>query len=158
MALLNKVKGLGRPLILDCTEVAVAKAAGAAAAGCDFILNGADESNYADMSAIAKEAKVLLGVRAASSEALHETVEKLEAAGNKDLILDVGTASIKDAYANAVQIRRAALKDGDRTFGYPSIVNVAALANGDTHMEAALPSLLTCKYGPTGDSSEMTQP
>ncbi len=156
VALINKVKGLGRPLILGCTDVAVAKAAVAAAAGCDFILNGADESNYADMSAIAKEAKVLLGVRAASIEALHETVEKLEAAGNKDLILDVGTASIKDAYANAVQIRRAALKDGDRTFGYPSIVNVAAIANGDAHMEAALLSLFTCKYGSIVVCSEMT--
>ena len=156
VALINKVKGLGRPLLLDCTDVDVAKAAVAAAAGCDFILNGANEENYADMSTIAKEAKVLLGVRAASLDALHETVEKLEAAGNKDLILDVGSASIKDAYANAVEIRRAALKDGDRTFGYPSIVNVAALANGDAHMEAALLSLFTCKYGSIVICSEMT--
>ena len=156
VALINKVKGLGRPLVLGCTDVAVAKAAVAAAAGCDFILNGADESNYADMSAIATEAKVLLGVRAASLEALHDTVEKLEAAGNKNLILDVGTASIKDAYANAVQIRRAALKDGDRTFGYPSIVNVAAIAGGNAHMEAALLSLFTCKYGSIVVCSEMT--
>ena len=156
VALINKVKGLGRPLVLGCTDVAVAKAAVAAAAGCDFILNGADESNYADMSAVAKEAKVLLGVRAASLEALHDTVEKLEAAGNKDLILDVGAASIKDAYANAVQIRRAALKDGDRTFGYPSIVNVAALSDGNAHLEAALLSLFTCKYGSIVVCSEMT--
>ena len=156
VALINKVKGLGRPLILDCTDVAVAKAAVAAAAGCDFILNGANEDNFADMSAIAKEAKVLLGVRAASLDALHDTVEKLEAAGNKDLILDVGAASIKDAYANAVEIRRAALKDGDRTFGYPSIVNVAALADGNAHMEAALLSLFTCKYGSIVICSEMT--
>ena len=156
VALINKVKGLGRPLVLSCTDVEAAKAAVAAAAGCDFILNGANEDNYADMSAMAKEAKVLLGVRAASLEALHDTVEKLEAAGNKDLILDVGTASIKDAYANAVEIRRAALKDGDRTFGYPSIVNVAALADGDAHLEAALLSLFTCKYGSIVVCSEMT--
>ena len=156
VALINKVRGLARPLLLACTDVAAAKAAVAAAAGCDFILNGANEENFSDMSAIAKEAKVLLGVRAASLDALHETVEKLEAAGNKDLILDVGSASIKDAYANAVEIRRAALKDGDRTFGYPSIVNVAALANGDAHMEAALLSLFTCKYGSIVICSEMT--
>jgi len=155
-ALVSKAKAVGRPLVLSCTDVAAAKAGVAAAAGCDFILNGADENNFADMSAIAQEAKVLLGVRAASLEALHTTVEKLEAAGNKNLILDVGTASVKDAYANAVQIRRAALKDGDRTFGYPSIVNVADLANGDAHMEAALLSLFTCKYGSIVVCSEMT--
>lgn len=155
-ALVTKAKALGRPLVLSCTDLEAAKAGVEAASGVPFILNGATADNYADMSALAKGAKALLGVRAESLEALHQVVEKLEAAGNKDLILDVGEASIKDAYANAVQIRRAALKDGDRTFGYPSIVNVAALAKGDAHLEAALLSLFTCKYGSIVVCSEMT--
>lgn len=154
--LVTKAKAVGRPLVLSCTDTAAAKAGIEAAAGVEFILNGATPDNYAEMSELAKGAKALLGVRADSLEALHEVVEKLEAAGNKDLILDVGTASVKDAYANAVQIRRAALKDGDRSFGYPSIVNVAALAKGDAHMEAALLSLFTCKYGSIVACSEMT--
>jgi len=155
-ALVSKAKALGRPMVLSCTDVEAMKAGVEAAAGCDIIVNGADAGNFADMSAIAAGAKALLGVRAESLEQLHEVVEKLEAAGNKNLILDVGEASIKDAYANAVQIRRAALKDGDRTFGYPSIVNVAALCNGDAHLEAALLSLFTCKYGSIVVCSEMT--
>ena len=146
VALVNKAKALGRPLVLGCTDVAAAKAA-LAVAGSDVVLNGANEENYAEMSALATEAKVVLGVRAASLEALHDTVEKIEALGNKNLILDVGTASIKDAYAAAVQIRRAALKDGDRTFGYPSIVDVAALAGGNRYLEDSLIALFTCKYG-----------
>ncbi len=156
VALVNKAKALDRPLVLGCTDVAAAKAAVEALAGTEFILNGATADNYADMSAIAAGAKALLGVRSDSLEDLHALVEKLEAAGNKNLILDVGTASIKDAYANAVQIRRAALKDGDRSFGYPSLVNVAALSNGDAHLEAALLSLFTCKYGSIVVCSEMT--
>lgn len=156
VALVNKAKALDRPLVLGCTDVAAAKAAVEALAGTEFILNGATADNYADMSAVAAGAKALLGVRSDSLEDLHALVEKLEAAGNKNLILDVGTASIKDAYANAVQIRRAALKDGDRSFGYPSLVNVAALSNGDTHLEAALLSLFTCKYGSIVVCSEMT--
>ena len=155
-ALVSKAKALGRPMVLSCTDVEAMKAGVEAAAGCDIIVNGADAGNFADMSAIAAGAKALLGVRAESLEQLHEVVEKLEAAGNKNLILDVGEASVKDAYANAVQIRRAALKDGDRTFGYPSIVNVAALSNGDAHLEAALLSLFTCKYGSIVVCSEMT--
>ena len=155
-ALVTKAKALGRPMVLSCTDVEAMKAGVEAAAGCDIIVNGADAGNFADMSAIAAGAKALLGVRAESLEQLHEVVEKLEAAGNKNLILDVGEASVKDAYANAVQIRRAALKDGDRTFGYPSIVNVAGLANGDAHLEAALLSLFTCKYGSIVVCSEMT--
>ncbi len=156
VALVNKAKALGRPLVLSCTDVAAAKAAVAAVAGTDFILNGATPENYADMSAVAVEAKVLLGVRAGSLEALHSVVEKLEAAGNKNLILDVTGESVKDAYANAVQVRRAALKDGDRTFGYPSFVNVGRLAKDDAHLEAALLSLFTCKYGSIVACSEMT--
>ena len=155
-ALVSKAKALGRPLVLSCTDVEAMKAGVEAAAGCEIIVNGATADNYADMSAVATGAKALLGVRAESLEQLHEVVEKLEAAGNKNLILDVGEASVKDAYANAVQIRRAALKDGDRTFGYPSIVNVASLSNGDAHLEAALRSLFTCKYGSIVICSEMT--
>ena len=155
-ALVSKAKALGRPMVLSCTDVEAMKAGVEAAAGCDMIVNGATPDNFADMSAVATGAKALLGVRADSLEALHDVVEKLEAAGNKNLILDVGEASVKDAYANAVQIRRAALKDGDRTFGYPSIVNVAALSGGDAHLEAALLSLFTCKYGSIVVCSEMT--
>ena len=155
-ALVTKAKALGRPLVLSCTDVEAMKAGVEAAAGCDIIVNGATADNYADMSAVAAGAKALLGVRADSLEALHEVVEKLEAAGNKNLILEVSTASVKEAYADAVQIRRAALKDGDRTFGYPSIVNVAVLSDGDAHLEAALLSLFTCKYGSIVVCSEMT--
>ena len=155
-ALVSKAKALGRPLVLSCTDVEAMKAGVEAAAGCDVIVNGATPDNFADMSAVATGAKALLGVRADSLEALHEVVEKLEAAGNKNLILEVSTASVKEAYADAVQIRRAALKDGDRTFGYPAIVNVAALSDGDAHLEAALLSLFTCKYGSIVVCSEMT--
>ena len=71
----------------------------------------------------------------------------LEKAGNKNLVIDATGASIKEAYANAVQIRRAALKDQDRTFGYPTIVNTSKLAVKDKYMQEALVSLFTMKYG-----------
>ena len=71
----------------------------------------------------------------------------IEKAGNKNLVIDATGATIKETYANAVQIRRAALKDQDRTFGYPSIVNVAKLALHDKYMQEALVSLFTMKYG-----------
>lgn len=44
-------------------------------------------------------------------------------------------------------VRRTALKDGDRTFGYPSIVDLAKLAAGDEHLETALAAVFTLKYG-----------
>ncbi len=146
LELVGKAKASGRALILGVKDAGLAARALELVKGTPVILNGANESNYEAMNRLASE-DIVLGVSAASIEALYETVEKLEALGNKNLILDVGAASIKDAFANAVKIRRAALKNEDRVFGYPSIVNTAALAPGDSHMQAALASLFTARYG-----------
>lgn len=145
--IVKKAAALGRTLVLGCKDVEVAKAALAVCKDGKPVLNGADASNYAEMSAVATEAGVVLGVTGADLNELYDTVAALEKAGNKNLILDVGTKSIKEAYGNAVQIRRAALKDQDRIFGYPTLVNLAVLAHGDRNMQQALASLFTMKYG-----------
>ena len=145
--IVKKAAALNRTLILGCKDVELAKAALEVCKEAKPVLNGADASNYAEMSAVATEAGVVLGVTGKDFNELYDTVAALEKAGNKNLILDVGTASIKEAYGNAVQIRRAAVKDQDRTFGYPTLVNVAALAHGDRVMQQALLSMFTMKYG-----------
>ena len=145
--LVKKAADCGKTLVLDCTDVEAAKAALAVCKDAKPILDGADASNYEAMSAAATEAGVVLGVRGADINELYDTTAALEKLGNKNLVLNVGTASVKDAFATTVQIRRAALKDQNRTFGYPSIVNVGALAAGDPTMQAALVSLFTVKYG-----------
>ena len=51
---------------------------------------------------------------------------------------------MKETFANAVIVRRTAIKDDDRTFGYPSIVNLAKFsATVTTHLETALASVFT---------------
>ena len=145
--IVKKAAALNRTLILGCKDVELANAALEVCKEAKPVLNGADASNYAEMSAVATEAGVVLGVTGKDLNELYDTVAALEKAGNKNLILDVGTASIKEAYGNAVQIRRAAVKDQDRTFGYPTLVNVAALAHGDRVMQQALLSMFTMKYG-----------
>ena len=111
------------------------------------ILNGANASNYEEMSKLATEAGVVLGVSGANIDELHDTVEAIEKLGNKNLVLDTTEATIKETFATTVQVRRASLKDTDRTFGYPSIVNLAKIAQGDRYMQQALLSLFTMKYG-----------
>ena len=143
----KKAAESGKTLVLGCTNVDVAKAALDVCKDSKPILDGADASNYEAMSKLATEAGVVLGVRGADINELYDTVAAIEKLCNKNLVLNVGTASIKDAFATTVQIRRAALKNTDRTFGYPSIVNVGKLAPGDAAMQAALASLFTVKYG-----------
>jgi acetyl-CoA decarbonylase/synthase complex subunit gamma len=145
--LAKKAMGTGRGLILDCTDPDVAETAVAQTAAAKPILNGADASNYEKMSKLATDNDLVLGVRGADLDELYATVEKIEALGNKKLILDVGRKSIKSAFEAAVQIRRASLLNNDRVFGYPSLVDAAALAPGDERMQAALASVFTLKYG-----------
>ncbi len=145
--LVKKAAETGRILILDCKDAEIAKAALEVCKDGKPILNGADASNYEAMNAVATAAGVVLGVSGADLSEIHDTVEKLEGLGNKNLVIDVTGADVKETFKNAVQIRKAAIKDGDRTFGYPSIVNLRKIAAGDLHKQAALLSLFTMKYG-----------
>lgn len=145
--LVKKAAATERILILGCKDPEVAKAALEVCKDGKPILNGADASNYETMNAVATAAGVVLGVGGADLAEIHDTVEKLEALGNKNLVIDVTGENVKDTFKNAVQLRKAAIKDGDRTCGYPSIVNTAKVARGDAHKQAALLSLFTMKYG-----------
>ena len=95
----------------------------------------------------AVQGKAVLGVGGSSIQEIYDTLQKLEKAGNKNLIIDVTAGSIKETFANAVQIRRGAIKDSVRTLGYPSLVNMTKLAAGDIHLQTALAALFTLKYG-----------
>ena len=118
--LVKKAAATGRTLILNCTCPECAKKALAICKDGKPILNGATPENFEEMSAIATEAGVTI---------------------------DVTGKTVKETFANTVLVRRTALKDGDRTFGYPSIVDLAKLAAGDEHLETALAAVFTLKYG-----------
>ncbi|MBR4798581.1 MAG: acetyl-CoA decarbonylase/synthase complex subunit gamma [Oscillospiraceae bacterium] len=156
LQLVEKASGKGRLLILDVKDAEAAEAALEKCAADKPILNGATPDNYAQFTEIAKKYGVVLGIGAPDIDALHDTVAAVEGLGYKDLVLDVTAATLKDTFANAVQVRRAALKDGDRTFGYPSIVNVKKLAEGDLHRQTALASLFVLKYGSIIVMEDMT--
>ena len=144
-ALVKKAAALGRPLVLECWDVECAKAA-LEVCGKDVILDGATAANWEAMNALATAKGIILGVWAENISDLYDTVKKLEAAGNKNLVLDVTGKTAKETLANAVLVRRTAIKDGDRSFGYPSIVNLAKLCKGDARLETAYASMFTEKY------------
>jgi acetyl-CoA decarbonylase/synthase complex subunit gamma len=143
----KKAAAAGRTLVLATDDADAAKEALAVASEGKPILCGARPDNCEAFAAIAKEYGIALGISAGDIDELYDTVQKVENAGVNDIIIDVGASSIKEAFANAVHVRRAALKTGDHSFGYPSIVNVAALAPGDARMQTALASVFILKYG-----------
>ena len=143
--LVKKAAATGRDLVLECWDVECAKAA-LAVAGKNVILDGATPENWEAMNAVAAAAGVTLGVWAKNISDLYDTVKNLEAKGNKNLVLDVTGGNAKETLANAVLVRRTALKDGDRTMGYPSIVNLAKIAKGDARLQTAYASMFVEKY------------
>ncbi len=154
--LVKKAAELGRTLILGCKDAEVAKAALEICKDGKPVLNGADASNYKEMSDVATAAEVVLGVTGKDLDEMYDTVAALESAGNKNLVIDVTGEDIKSTFRNAVEVRRAALKNEDRTFGYPSLVNVTKIANDDKYMAEALLSVFTMKYGSIIVTNEMS--
>jgi acetyl-CoA decarbonylase/synthase complex subunit gamma len=142
----KKAAAAERGIILEVADESAARDA-LAAAGDRVVLNGANASNYEAFSKLASSSGAVLGVSGASLDELYDTVAALEKLGNKNLLLDVTGASVKETFANAVQVRRAALKDNDRTFGYPSLVNLGKIAPGDANLQTALAAVFTLKYG-----------
>ncbi|MGL5327625.1 MAG: acetyl-CoA decarbonylase/synthase complex subunit gamma [Peptostreptococcaceae bacterium] len=149
LALVEKVKSseLKVAYIIDCEDAEVAKEAVQLLDGTNPIVYGANKDNYSAMIDVVKGSNLALGVKASSLEELYTTVEAIQGAGYKELVLDVTGETIKDTYTNAVQVRRISLKEQDRTFGYPSIVFANKLSNNDPMMEVALSSVFTVKYG-----------
>ena len=154
-ALVKKAAALGRSLVLECWDVECAKAA-LEVCGKDVILDGATPSNWEAMNELATAKGVTLGVWAENISDLYDTVKALEGKGNKNLVLDVTGKTAKETLANAVLVRRTAIKDGDRTMGYPSIVNLAKIAKGDSRLETAYASMFTEKYASIIVMSGMT--
>ena len=151
--LCRKAAATGRGVIVDTADADAAKAVCDVCA--DTIVNGVNASNWEAMYA-AVGTKAVLGVGGENLAEIYDTVEKLEKAGCKKLVIDVTADTVKETFANAVQVRRSALKDNVRTLGYPSIVNLAKLAWNDRHMQTALASLFTVKYGSILVMGEMT--
>ncbi len=133
--------------IIVCEDVEVAKEAIAILKDKKPVVYGANKENYQGMVELVKDLKLALGVKAANLEELYATIEAIQGLGYRELILDVTGENIKDTFTNAVQVRRIALKEQDRTFGYPSIVFANKLSNNDPQMEVALSSMFTVKYG-----------
>ena len=116
---------------------------------CGFkrpLLYAATDANADAFGAIAKENGLPLAVKADSVEGLVALSDKLTGMGLKDLVLDPGSREIKACFQDQVAIRRAALKDLNRSVGFPTITFPCEMA-ANLDMETLIGSMLVAKYG-----------
>lgn len=116
---------------------------------CGFkrpLMYAATEANVDDYCALAKENDLPLAVKADSVEGLVPLTEKLTEAGLKDLVIDPGSREIKQAHEDQIALRRAALKDGNRALGFPTITFPCEMAS-NLDMETLIAGTFVAKYG-----------
>jgi acetyl-CoA decarbonylase/synthase complex subunit gamma len=97
------------------------------------------------MGNLAKEKGLPLVVKAERVEDLIPLTDKLTEMGVKDLVLDSGSREIQKLFQDQVVIRRAPLKAGNRSLGFPTITFPCEMAS-NLDVETVIASMLIAKY------------
>lgn len=132
-------------LILVSDNADVLKAGAEASAKKRPLLYAASNGNAEALGNLALEKDLPLAVKADSVEALIPVTEKLTEMGLKDLVIDSSSREIKQALQDQVAIRRAALKEGNKALGFPTITFASEMAS-NTDMEGIAAAMLVAKY------------
>ncbi len=132
-------------LILISDNVETIRAGAEASALKKPLLYAATNANVEEMGNLAKEKGLPLAVKADSVEALTAITDQLTGMGLKDLVLDSGAREIKQLFEDQVVIRRAPLKAGNRSLGFPTITFPCEMAS-NLDMETLIASMLIAKY------------
>jgi len=110
------------------------------------LLYAATEENLEHMADLAKESSCPLAVKASSLEGLAELTTKLTDAGVKDIVIDSGSRTLRQAFEDQIIIRSAALTKKFRPLGFPTIVFPCEMTD-DPMKEAVIASIFVAKYG-----------
>jgi acetyl-CoA decarbonylase/synthase complex subunit gamma len=133
-------------VILMTEDVDVMKAGVKAAGAKRPLMYGATAANIDAMGELAKDNDLPVGIKADSVEALVPLSDKLMGMGLKDLVLDPGSREPKQSNADMIALRRAALKDGKRNVGFPTITFPCDMAS-NLDVETMLAAMHIAKYG-----------
>ncbi len=115
---------------------------------CGFkrpLMFAATDKTVDDMGKLALENDLPIAVKADSVEALIGLTDKLVEMGIRDIVIDSGSREIKQALEDQVAIRRAALKGGNKSLGFPTITFPCEMAS-NPDMEALIASMFVAKY------------
>jgi acetyl-CoA decarbonylase/synthase complex subunit gamma len=134
------------PLVLMADTIDILLA-GLEACGKDKkpLLYAVTEENIDEAISKLGGAEVPLAVKAGSLEKVSVLTEKLKEAGFQDLVIDPGSRKMWDAVRDQILIRRAALKQGFKPLGYPTITFPCQMA-ADPRKELAAAAALLSRY------------
>lgn len=133
------------PIMLMTSNPAAASAAAERLSGKKPLIYAADDSNFDEMLAVAKEKLCALTLKADGDIGKLVTMSGLaQQGGVNDLLLDSGATNMSDVLQHQTAMRRACLKDKVRALGYPTVV-VPQGADDEARSLAAI--VAVAKYG-----------
>lgn len=141
----RKVAGKDYTLILMSSDAATMKEALEIAKDKKPLIYAATKDNADAFGALATEYACPLAVRGDGLDDLAALTEKLTGMGVKDMVLDSGARSIKQALTDQIVIRRAALQSRFKPLGFPTITFPAEMAD-NVMKETLIASLFIAKY------------
>lgn len=133
-----------KPIILIAGSPDVANAGLEKLDGTRPLLYGANGENWEQMTQLAIDADVPLGIKADSLEELAQLTENITGKGLEDLVLDPGVHAYLDSLSELTALRRLAIKQNYRPLGFPVITFPGASGKSD---ETLLAAEHIAKYG-----------
>ncbi len=145
-ALAGKVKANSDANIILMSDKPDILAAGVkACADKKPLLYAATQDNADAVATLAKENDCPVAAKAPGLEELAALTEKLAAAGLKNIVIDSGSRTVRQALEDQIVIRSAALNKKFRPLGYPTIVFPCEMTDNPMK-EAVIASMFLAKY------------
>ncbi len=134
-----------RPLVLRSADLETLKAAAAKVTGSRSVLSAATAETLDELLMVARQNDQVLAVTASDLDALYHCSMKLREAGFQDVLLQFETKTLAEQFQINSAVRRAALKDDVKPFGYPYLHFI----DGDDDLLAIAAAAITeiNKYG-----------
>jgi acetyl-CoA decarbonylase/synthase complex subunit gamma len=146
-ALVTRVKkSTDASIILVSQDPEILAAGLAACADRRPLLYAVTKDNLEQVAALAKANSCPVVAKADNIEGLTDLTSRLNQSGIKDIVLDSGARTLRQAFEDQVIIRRAALLKKFRPLGYPTII-LANEMTDDPMKEAMIATVFVAKYG-----------
>ena len=110
------------------------------------LIYAATKDNLERVAQLAKENQCPVAVKASGLEELSQLTTKLTQAGLKNIVLDAGSRTTRQAFEEQVIIRSVALVKKFRPLGFPTITFPCEMTDNPMK-EALLASMFVAKYG-----------
>jgi acetyl-CoA decarbonylase/synthase complex subunit gamma len=109
------------------------------------LIYAATKANAAAVAQLAKEHSCPVAVKGASLEEIAELTAVMNQAGIKDIVIDPGVRTVKQAFQDEIIIRGAALQKKFKPLGYPTITFPCEMT-ANPLKEALIASMFVAKY------------